>query len=384
MHVSDPEGTPSPVPAPRQVAAAAAWRAGRAALAMATACALLGACATKPLIPYSPDTPPLILAPATQAGIADQRGRFREIFCAVLEARGAEVPDNRPCEDALTRVGKEPAPTGRPVDLGQSRRHLIAVVVPGVGYDCFRPWLDSPNTVISHVHRFGFDASLLDVDALSSSSNNARQIRDALMAMPAPDGPPRIVLIGYSKGAPDVLEALAAYPEIRSRLAAVVSAAGAVGGSPLADDAEQYQADLLRHVPGATCTSGDGGAVKSLRPGIRKAWLAQNPLPPGLRYYSIVTFPQPEHISSILTSSYDKLSRVDPRNDSQLIFYDQLIPGSTLLAYVNADHWALAVPIARTHPTIGALFVTQNAYPREALVEAILRFVEEEMTEPIR
>ncbi|MGF6266948.1 hypothetical protein OKW49_007942 [Paraburkholderia youngii] len=65
-----------------------------------------------------------------------------------------------------------------------------------------------------------------------------------------------------------------------------------------------------------------------------------------------------------------------------MIFYDQLIPGSTLLAYVNADHWALAVPIARTHPTVGALFVTQNAYPREALTEAILRFVEEQLTDP--
>ncbi|MEX3634008.1 hypothetical protein [Paraburkholderia sp. BR14320] len=351
-------------------------------LAMTTACVLLGACATKPLIPYSTDTPPLILAPATQAGIADQRGRFREIYCAVLEARGSEVPDNRPCVDALTRLANEPPPTGKPVDLGQSRRHLIAVVVPGVGYDCFRAWLDSPNGVVTHLRRFGFDGTMLEVDALSSSTNNARQIRDALMAMPAPDGPPRIVLIGYSKGAPDILEALVAYPEIRSRIAAVVSAAGAVGGSPLADDAEQYQADLLRHFPGATCTPGDRGAVQSLRPATRKAWLAQNPLPTGLRYYSVVTFPQPEHISSILKSSYDKLSRVDPRNDSQVIFYDQLIPGSTLLAYVNADHWALAVPIARTHPTIGALFVTQNAYPREALTEAILRFVEEQLTDP--
>jgi hypothetical protein len=29
---------------------------------------------------------------------------------------------------------------------------------------------------------------------------------------------------------------------------------------------------------------------------------------------------------------------------------------------------------------IGSLFVTQNAYPREALTEAILRFVEEDLT----
>ena len=50
------------------------------------------------------------------------------------------------------------------------------------------------------------------------------------------------------------------------------------------------------------------------------------------------------------------------------------------MAYINADHWALAVPIARTHSTIGAIFVTQNAYPREALVEALLRFVEEDLS----
>ena len=70
------------------------------------------------------------------------------------------------------------------------------------------------------------------------------------------------------------LEALVAFPELRSRVAAVVTAAGAVGGSALANEAEQYQANLLRHFPKATCGAGDGGAVESLRPGTRKAWLA--------------------------------------------------------------------------------------------------------------
>jgi hypothetical protein len=37
------------------------------------------------------------------------------------------------------------------------------------------------------------------------------------------------------------------------------------------------------------------------------------------------------------------------------------------------------VPIARTHGTIGSMFVTENAYPREALLEALLRFVEEDL-----
>jgi hypothetical protein len=84
-------------------------------------------------------------------------------------------------------------------------------------------------------------------------------------------------------------------------------------------------------------------------------------------------------MSSVLGRSYDKLARIDTRNDSQMIFYDQVIPGSSLVGYVNADHWALVVPIARQHDTIAALFVTQNAYPREALTEALLRFIEEDL-----
>ena len=99
-----------------------------------------------------------------------------------------------------------------------------------------------------------------------------------------------------------------------------------------------------------------------------------------MRYYSLVTFPRPERISSVLKSSYRKLASIDTRNDGQVIFYDQVIPGSDLMAYVNADHWALALPIARSHATIGAVFVTENAYPREALLEAVLRFVEEDLS----
>ena len=336
-------------------------------------------CASKPLLPYSVESPPLVLLPVNDAGVEDKRGRFREIYCAVLEAHGHDLPDYRACDDALTRVGAEPGGSGRPVDLGSSQRHLIAMAVPGIGYDCIAPWLAPAGTVAGDLHKYGYDFTFIKVDALSSTARNARQIRDTIMARDTGAGQPRLVLVGYSKGAPDVLEAIVTYPEIRSRVAAVVSAAGAVGGSPLANDAEQYQADLFRHFPDATCNSGDGGGVDSLRPRTRKAWLAQNPLPAGIRYYSLVTLPHPERISSILRSSYDKLSHIDGRNDSQMIFYDEVIPGSVLVGYVNADHWALALPIARTHPTIGSLFVTQNAYPREALAEAILRFVEEDL-----
>ena len=349
-------------------------------VAVAIACVTLVACASKPLVAYSTDTPPLVLVPAASAAVVDKRARFREIYCAILEAR-PELPDHRTCEDALTRVGTEPAAMGRSVELGPSRQHLVAAVVPGLGWECLEPWLEPAGTVARHLRQYGYDQVMIKVDALSSGANNARQIRDALMAMPAEAGAARLVLVGYSKGATDILEALVTYPEIRGRVAAVVSAAGAIGGSPLANDAEQSQADLMRHAPHAKCDSGDGGAVASLRPAQRRAWLAANPLPADLRYYSLVTFPQPERISFILKSSYKKLASVDGRNDGQVIFYDQVVPGSVLMGYVNADHWALAVPIARSHDVIGATFVTQNAYPREALFEAVMRFIEEDLAD---
>jgi hypothetical protein len=352
---------------------------GLAASFLALGLMTLAGCTGSPLVPFSTDAPPLVLAPVEQAGVQDKRGRFREIYCAVLQARAAEVPDHRPCDEALTTLGREPAGSGRPVPLGASSRRLVGAMVPGIGWACIAPWLQAPGTTDQHLRRYGYELRAIPVDALSGNTKNARQIRDAVLAMDLGPGAPRLVLIGYSKGTPDALEAIVNHPEIRSRVAAVVSVAGAVGGSALANEAEQYQADLMRHFPGATCDSGDGGGVASLRTDVRRNWLARNPLPRDVPTYSVVTLPQPERISSILRGSADKLSMIDGRNDSQVIFYDQVIPGSSLVGYLNADHWAVAVPIARAHTTIGSLFVTQNAYPREALVEALLRFVEEDL-----
>ena len=283
------------------------------------------------------------------------------------------------CEEALIRVGIEPPGTGEPVHLGASQKKPIMLVVPGVGWECIEDWLDIDESIGSLLRSYGFEARLLDVDGLSSSANNARQIRDQIEALPDEMVDRNIVLIGYSKGAPDILEALVNYPGIRSDVAAMISVAGAVGGSPLANTADQEDLNLMTHFPGASCSKGDGGALDSLRPSTRRAWLTANPLPPEIAYYSLVTYPEPGRMSSVLKGSYKTLSKVDARNDSQVIYHDQMIPNSTLVGFVNADHWAVAVPIARTHPYIGKTFVDKNDYPREALFEALLRFIEEHM-----
>jgi hypothetical protein len=331
------------------------------------------------MLPSTTDSTPQMLVPAIQTPAQDRRGRFREIFCAVIEARKDSIPDYRSCDDALKRVGQEAPGTGMAVSLGQAQRKLKLVFVPGLGRDCFSEWLAIKDTIPRHVREYGYDMVTLDINGLSSCELNARQISDAILSMPQNGAQPDLVLVGFSKGAIDVLTAVVNHPEIHSRVAAVVSLAGSIGGSPLANMASEGQLNLLQYFPGATCKPAGGGALHDLRPDTRQAWLAEHTLPEGIAYYSLITYPDPDRISGVLRNSYHKLSRVDARNDSQLIFYDQFIPDSTLVAYLNADHWAVALALARTHAVVGELLVEQNEYPREALFEALLRFIEEDL-----
>jgi hypothetical protein len=68
-----------------------------------------------------------------------------------------------------------------------------------------------------------------------------------------------------------------------------------------------------------------------------------------------------------------------------VVAYDALVPGGKLLGYLNADHWAVAMPFDRERPVWTDTLITRNAFPREVLLEAIARFVEESLLEqPVR
>jgi len=349
--------------------AAASWRA-----VLVVSSALVAACASEPqpLMAYSLDVPMQVLSVSGSPPLKDERGAYRQLFCSLL----ASDPEfgSLPCDQFLHRLSDEPAARpGQPPAITVIRR-LKVVIVPGLFSDCVQHLTTPFQTTIERLDSPGMRLKYLPVSGRSGSDTNARAIAEHVAAMDLePDQD--LVLVGHSKGAVDILHFLVGFPDLAARVSAVLSVAGAINGSPRADRLEDdYQTWLSdRHL--GVCDPGDGRGLEYLTRSYRLNWLVRNPLPARVRYYSIVAIASPENIGLNSRMGYRDLVQVDPRNDGQLLFYDQVIPGATLLAYANANHWSVAIPVSDTHPMIARTIITHNSFPRTVMLEAALRHI---------
>jgi len=230
---------------------------------------------------------------------------------------------------------------------------------------------------IQHLSSKGMRIQAVMVSGRSSAEHNARQLAEAIRASGVETGD-RIVLIGYSKGAVDILQFLSDFPQLGRQVVAVVSVAGAIFGSPLAAKADWWYREMLAGSFSSMCDPGDGGVIESLLPERRRQWLDEHPLPTHVAYFSLAAFPTGEHLSHGLNLPWRILAGDDRRNDGQVLIEDAVIPGSTLLGYVNADHWDVAISIDRQMPHLSAR-KSPRQFPRPALLDATLLYVSESL-----
>lgn len=308
--------------------------------------------------------------------VVDARGHFRQVFCALLAADPAWSGDS--CDKWLPRLSDEPPAVVAAASPASLQARFDLLIVPGIFGECASGIVTVFGDAVQRLAGKGFHAEFVPVRGRASSEHNARIVRDAVMRHAARAPGRRIVLVTYSKGTPDSLVALVAHPEIVRHVAALVSFAGVVKGSPLADDAAGLYGATIGKLPIATCPVIDSGEVESLTRTARLAWLSANRLPSSVRFYSLVAKPEPSRVSAVLLPPYLKLAAMDARNDSQVVYTDAVIPGGKLLGYVNADHWAIAIPFETQAPLLAATLVTANHFPRALLLEAALGIVEED------
>lgn len=343
----------------------------RTASACVAAAAVLSACGGSSLLRYDPDAPGQVMSLVGAPDVVDGRDRFRQIFCALLEQK----PDRlgRPCEALLHRLVDEPVSSNeRP--LPSHRAGLRVVFVPGLFGGCRGEMVGTFAASIGPLNALGYEADLLPGSAETGAHDNVEGLA-RLLAEEAGDR--QLVLVGHSQGAFDILEYLSDHPEQARAVAAVVSVAGAINGSALADLYIRRVKRLAATLPLSECVARELRAIEKLRYAERLDRLRSIVLPPDVHVFSLVAFTALDNVSSPLRPFAAALARVDPRNDGQLAHFDQVVPGSTLLGYVNADHWSVATPIEEFHPAVATFVTGHNYFPRTTLVEAILLRVQE-------
>ena len=268
-------------------------------------------------------------------------------------------------------MADEPEASDAPAPLPDLDPRLRVLIVPGAFAECF-PEFGMPFEDAARSFRLrGGRVEFIPVSGRGGCDRNAARIAAALAAIPF-EPCERIVLIGHSKGAADILHFLVNHPDAARRIRAVVSVAGAVNGSPLADALAEGPGSLLTGLPFRHCPPEDRRVLACLTRSYRMKWLASHRLPSHVKYFSLAAFTRREEIQPLMLFTYDLLAAVEPRNDGYLAFYDQLIPGGTLLGYAALDHWDIALPVRERMNLGGA---GSRAAARKLLFDAILATV---------
>jgi hypothetical protein len=325
---------------------------------------LLFGCTAKSVSPIMETTPPIVLATLADAGIKNQRHLYRAAVCAQLPT------SSPPCDELILRFPGEAGSSAPLVQRDIANRYRIGFA-PGLFSDCFNGIFHPFRDVIENLKGSGFAVHDFRTAGRASSAENAERLAKQLVEL-NPDPRPFIMVV-YSKGLPDVLELLVWYPETVRQIAAIVSIAGVVNGSPIADDLYEFYRDWLAGLPIPGCDRGTGEEVQDLRRDVRLEWWRRNRSAITVPIFSIVAVPRADRVSPVLKRTYAKLAAMDPRNDGQLLWYDAVVTHGYLLGYVNADHLAIAIPASQQIPALSFLF--KDDVPRTVLVGAAIECV---------
>lgn len=389
-------------------------------MALWLAAALLCGCAAPVLLTYRPDEPLSANLPLQQAGVRDDRAAFAAVFAQALQApTGADLARAQSADaraDAAPRAGLPggpavtlaawlhlgvpavPAQAGAlasPQALEQRFRarspSTAVMLVPGLFGDCVDdqsvPFGDGAVRAPAEQARQAYagyadlglhSIRLVRLPGRRSVADNGLRLAEALRAAATEPGVEHIVLVAYSKGAADALQALRLLRHddaVLRRVAALVSVAGVVMGTPLADFARPVYDAVAPYLEPLGCSASDGEELASITRLARARWLAEEPSVAGPAYYTVLAYAAPDEMALPLRASHAWLARADPRNDGQLLAGDAVLPGSHLLAAARSDHWDLALPRDR-HPNAAVRALgSGRAYPREALFRALMRWV---------
>jgi hypothetical protein len=311
-----------------------------------------------------------MLLASDQAPVAANQA-FADRFCSVLKQSNPDGGQWGPCEQYIDGPGRTDL-TLKPIS-----KNYRVLIVPGILSSCSMAPAAYENGQDYLIKTFGLTVELLPVPN-DSSEDNAKIIAEYLRQHMQDDSRKYIVL-GYSKGAPDMMTALATEAGVVPAVAALVTVAGAVGGSPVADMMpEQSIERWLKQLPLGGCKGNLAQGFASLKRGTRRAFLQQYPRPL-VPTYSIIAKSDESNTSKMMMQTWQMLTGFRADQDGQLLGNDAIAPGATFLGAAIGDHFAVALPFESKGDAIMKMLVDHGHYPRSALIESLVRYVVEDL-----
>jgi hypothetical protein len=225
-------------------------------------------------------------------------------------------------------------------------------------------------------------------------------------ASPIPDGeteaPGEVMVVAYSKGAPDTLTTLVRHPELADRVRCVFTWAGAIGGSQVADDllrklgktgigpnAAGISRSLKTFARSLLSKQAIGnhrldeydslGAIRDLTTGVRRAFLERHAAEIDRLTIPFFTLRGTTSLPEVPLSQRGGcklLSRYETQHDMQVAgSCSKLpIPMATELAVLRGHHWDLAYPAFRKRRWLNN---TYHPFPKTAAVTAMVQLASE-------
>lgn len=250
----------------------------------------------------------------------------------------------------------------------------------------------------SHPAR-GCEANVTDImRALNEGKGTDAAARPIQKAKPPKD----VIVVAYSKGAPDMLTTLVKHPELKSRVRCMFTWAGAIGGSQVADDLaakfkatrfERQAADLSLKLRSFAHTfmSDEAearhrvdeydavGAVRDLTTDVRQGFLRDYAGLLDSLDIPMFTLRGTTTLREVPISQRGGcklLSTFEPQHDMQVAgSCSQLpFPMATELAVLRGHHWDLAYPAFRKRKWLNN---TYHPFPKTAAVTAMVQLAAE-------
>jgi len=332
----------------------------------------------RPLPPVAYSIPPGLSASFPPDSLKTNQ-RYQQSFCSVLAERIFDGDNWKQCKTYVDMASSlQPKPLN-----DDNLKGWTLLLVGGFGAQCFYPTVVAFKDAAEHLkqyHDVGYYP--IQVDGFGSSEDNAKKIADTVDGLREE----RFIAVTHSKGAADFMVALTKYPAQLGRVKALVTIAGAVGGSWLVDDLIGLNQSVVRKLLLGKCEAPkalvDNG-LDSMRRDRRQEFLAS--VPHNWRAYSISAVSTKDNISDVLEPLWKRVLPYAKEQDSHIVEREALVPGGEYLGRALGDHWAVAMPFTPNDEIKGKArdFVDRhiqwNRFPRAALVEAAVRIVADDI-----